>query len=458
MAGNNWAFIGANWGFPYPSWHHVALAGDRTKVALYIDGQELAGDQAGMGSGTSSFLFSIGGNVFNATGDWFRGEIDDVWLFSRALTEAEIQVLMKGPGGPGRATTPNPADEAVDVARDVTLGWTPGEFAAAHDVYFGTAFDDVNDAHRDNPLGTLVSQAQVGSTFDPAGLLEYGRTYFWRVDEVNAAPDNTIFKGQVWSFTTEPFAYPLSEVTAKASSAQNGMGPQNTVNGSGLNTDDQHSTESSQMWMTTDAKPHWIQFEFDKVYKLHELWVWNSNQMIEPFVGFGARNVAIDYSVDGTAWTALEGVPELARATGSPTYTANTVVDFGGVTAKFVKLTINSNWGGAAPQTGLSEVRFFQIPLLAREPQPAGNSIEPLYVTIEDSSGKSGTVVNPDAAATARTGWVQWKIPLSEFTAAGVKMNAVKSMTIGVGNKAAPKAGGTGTIYLDDIGYGRPQP
>ena len=46
-------------------------------------------------------------------------------------------------------------------------------------------------------------------------------------------------------------------------------------------------------------------------------------------------------------------------------------------------------------------------------------------------------------------------IPLSEFISAGVKMTAVKSLTIGVGNKAAPKAGGTGTMYLDDIGYGR---
>jgi hypothetical protein len=54
------------------------------------------------------------------------------------------------------------------------------------------------------------------------------------------------------------------------------------------------------------------------------------------------------------------------------------------------------------------------------------------------------------------TGWQQWKIPLSEFTSAGVKMNAVKTMTIGVGNKATPAAGGTGRLYIDDVGYGRP--
>jgi hypothetical protein len=37
-------------------------------------------------------------------------------------------------------------------------------------------------------------------------------------------------------------------------------------------------------------------------------------------------------------------------------------------------------------------------------------------------------------------------------------MTAVKSIVIGVGNKTSPTAGGTGVIYIDDIGYGRPLP
>ena len=41
-------------------------------------------------------------------------------------------------------------------------------------------------------------------------------------------------------------------------------------------------------------------------------------------------------------------------------YTANTIVSFAGVPAKYVKLTIEKTWGGIA-QTGLSEVRFFAI-------------------------------------------------------------------------------------------------
>jgi hypothetical protein len=103
--------------------------------------------------------------------------------------------------------------------------------------------------------------------------------------------------------------------------------------------------------------------------------VWNSNQMIEPLIGFGAKDVKVEYSADGSAWTAL-GDFEFAQATGAADYTANTTVAFAGIAAQFVKLTINSNWGGVMPQFGLSEVRFFSIPVTAQEPQPASGATD----------------------------------------------------------------------------------
>jgi len=61
---------------------------------------------------------------------------------------------------------------------------------------------------------------------------------------------------------------------------------------------------------------------------------------------------------------------EFVRAPGTPDYAHNSTVDFGGLTAKYVKLTAKSNWGGMLPQYGLSEVRFLYIPVRAREPYP----------------------------------------------------------------------------------------
>ena len=46
-------------------------------------------------------------------------------------------------------------------------------------------------------------------------------------------------------------------------------------------------------------------------------------------------------------------------------------VSFAGVSAKYVKLTVNSTWGGISGVTGLAEVRFYSIPVQARAPQPA---------------------------------------------------------------------------------------
>jgi hypothetical protein len=124
------------------------------------------------------------------------------------------------------------------------------------------------------------------------------------------------------------------------------------------------------MWLSAGVQPNWIQYEFDKVYQLYNLQVWNSNQVIEPFLGFGAKSVTIETSTDGATWTAVPDVPEFVQAPGAPDYAANTTVSLGGAMAKYVKLTITANWGGLTPQAGLSEVRFTYVPLRAYGPQP----------------------------------------------------------------------------------------
>jgi len=374
----------------------------------------------------------------------FVNQASGTWLKDRGLTCSEFIInwvaVKVGLGNKSLAADPVPADEAVDVPADALLSWTAGETAAAHDVYLGTSFEDVNNASRADPKGVLVSQDQTAASFDPEGLFEFGKVYYWRVDEVNGAPDNTVFKGEVWSFTAEPFSYPIKGVTATASSqSRTDTGPMNTVNGSGLNANDQASVTLTDMWMSGTTKPNWIQYEFDKVYKLDQLWVWNANQIVEAFVGFGAKDVTVEYSTDGATWTALEGVPEFARGAGDPSYTANTVVDFGGVEAKFVKLTINTNWGGVAPQVSLSEVRFFYVPVQAREPVPA------------DAAA--------DVALTSSLNWRPGRGATSHKVFFGVDADAVAAGTASAGTVTdhafAPAAMTFGTKYfwkVDEVG------
>jgi len=286
----------------------------------------------------------------------------------KMLGNAILSLLgLMGPAA--KVSDPKPAHAQTDAAQDIVLSWTPGIAGATHDVYFGTVSQSVSGASRTNPQGVLAGQNISGNEYDPAGLLEFGQTYYWRVDEVNGV-SLTISKGDVWSFTVEPYTYPIQNVTATASGSQSGMGPEKTIDGSGLNASDQHSIDSLSMWLSAGVSPSWIQYQFDQVYKLSELWVWNSNQAVENLTGFGARNVTVEYSVDGIAWNALAGVAEFAKAPGLATYTHGTVVRFGGAFAKYVRLTMNNSWGGG-PQAGLSEVRFSYVPVQARQPQPA---------------------------------------------------------------------------------------
>jgi len=100
-------------------------------------------------------------------------------------------------GSPGQATNPDPNDTAADVSTSATLSWTAGSAATSHDVYFGTT----------SP-GSFQGN-QTATTFDP-GTLSYDITYYWRIDEINAAGTTT---GNVWSFTTEAAPQPPGQAT-----------------------------------------------------------------------------------------------------------------------------------------------------------------------------------------------------------------------------------------------------
>jgi hypothetical protein len=103
------------------------------------------------------------------------------------------------------AWRPIPFNKAVSMELDVDLSWNSGIRADSHDVYFGTDFNDVNDATT-NTEGTYRGNQALGNTSYDPGTLEYGKTYYWRIDEVDDS-GSTIWKGDVWSFKTAPSEY-----------------------------------------------------------------------------------------------------------------------------------------------------------------------------------------------------------------------------------------------------------
>ena len=149
------------------------------------------------------------------------------------------------------------------------------------------------------------------------------------------------------------------------------------------------------------------------------------------------------YSSDGTTWTPNPWNPQTITM-GAGVYIGLAVTSHaaGAVTqAEFSAIATTGNVTGTWQSADLGPV------------QPAGNTPDPLYVTVKDSAGKSVTLPHPDAGAVTTGTWQQWKIPFSSLT--GVNAGKIKSLTIGVGDRTNPHHG-VGTIYIDDVQIGRP--
>jgi len=306
-------------------------------------------------------------------------------------------------GVPESAMNPNPADEAEYVSRDAVLRWSPGGYAEKNDVYLGTNFDDVNAASTSVDPAGVYKGRQDPNQFPAIGTvrLEIDETYYWRIDGVGAAPGNEIYRGIVWQFKVEPYAFAIDGGTigARASSSVAGKEPENTVNGSGLDeTGLLHGNiGDGTMWLSSrdGEQPTWIEYDLGKVYKLHEMWVWNSNDGLETSIGIGFKEVLIEYSVDGVEFKTLGTTHEFTQAPGEPDYAHNTTVDFDGTAARYIRLTANSNWFDILTQYSLSEVRFFYVPVQARDPKPGPEATDvPLDVTLNWTAGREAAEHN----------------------------------------------------------------
>ncbi len=97
---------------------------------------------------------------------------------------------------PALASNPSPDDKANNVSPDVALEWVAGEGAVSHDVYLGT--DETAMANATTSSGEFVCN-QTETIYDPPGLLDFGQTYYWRIDEIG----DTTLAGDIWSFPVD---------------------------------------------------------------------------------------------------------------------------------------------------------------------------------------------------------------------------------------------------------------
>jgi len=184
-------------------WHMVAATKDATGHKIYLDGVLRNSDTNTRDDNyATTRMISIGARGWtNPKIAFFNGTIDDVRIYSRALSADEIKQTMRGDAL--IAWNPQPQSAATLDIRDATsLTWSAGDTAAKHDVYFGQDRDAVKAADTTSPL---YQGRQAGTSFSLAGLVEFGGgSYYWRVDEVEA-DGTTVHKGVVWSFTVPAY-------------------------------------------------------------------------------------------------------------------------------------------------------------------------------------------------------------------------------------------------------------
>jgi hypothetical protein len=337
----------------------------------------------------------VAGQVYSIRMEWYDNTSSAVAQLSWQSASIPKQIIPAGPLQlPGRATGPYPTNTAVNVPQTPILHWIGSGSATHHEVYFGDDAAAVAEATAAAAGVYRDRQATAAVTYDP-GPLEWNKTYYWRVDEVNDVSPDSPWKGSVWSFTTADF----------------------------LVVDDFESY--------TDDSPN----------RIFQTWL-DGLGYTEPKVvqgngtGSTVGHVEAPFAERGIVHSGKQSLPMDYNNADAPYYSE----------AERTWAT-PQNWTVNGVNTLLLYVRG--VP---------SNSPANLYVVIEDGAGKSGVAVNPDPQAVRSAQWIAWQIPISEFTAAGVNLTAVKKVYLGVGNRSKPAAGGAGSLYIDDIWVTKPGP
>ena len=186
-------------------WSHAAATYDGSEMRLYHNGVEIMStNKTGTIQTDPTAAVAIGNGPLGDPGGLratFHGLIDDVRIYNKGVTAAEIPDIMRG--DTSLAWGPSPSNKAtVSINQATPLSWSPGDEAAQHDVYFGTDRDAVADA--DTSTAEVYRSRQSATSYTPPEGVEWGGgPYYWRIDEYNT--DGTISTGRIWSFTVADF-------------------------------------------------------------------------------------------------------------------------------------------------------------------------------------------------------------------------------------------------------------
>jgi len=283
-----------------------------------------------------------------------------------------------------KAFAPSPADGDLDVKQTAILNWSPGVYAASHELYFGTDEEAVKNADTGSP--EYIGTRNLGSeSYDP-GKLEWDTIYYWRVDEFNNVNPDSPWAGNLWSFTTANF------LVVDDFESYNDLNP-----------DDPESNRIFNAWLDGYGVP------------TNGSMVGHENPpFAEQTVVHGGRQ-SMPFSYDNSV----------------------------GYSEATLTLTYPRDW----TEKGVTTLTIWFI-------GDAANAAETLYVALNGNA----IVTNDNPNAAQVDTWTEWNIDLQVFADQGVNLTNVDTISLGLGNKNNPLAGGSGMMYFDDIRLYPPPP
>jgi hypothetical protein len=376
---------------------------------------------------------------------------------------------------PMTAYNPNPADSAESIELNTQLSWTGGFRTKLHTIYFGDNFDDVNNA-----AGGLL---QADATYSP-GALELSKTYYWRIDEFDSV---TTHKGEVWSFTTQgavgspnpangamdvtqiPILSWTAGIYADSHQVYFGTDKQAVKNadtnspeykGSGNLGSESYEPEKL-LWDTT------YYWRIDEANNANADSPWKGNLWSFTTANFLIVDDFESYNdLDPTdpasnrifmAWVDGFDDPSNGSLVGyaNPPFAEQTIVHNGN---QSMPLAYDNAVGKSETTSVLTYPRDWTekdvdtLTIWFRG--DTDNAAETLYVALNDSA----VVTNDNPNAAQAVAWTAWDIDLQAFADQGVNLANINSITLGLGNRSNPVAGGSGIMYFDDIRLYRPAP
>jgi hypothetical protein len=193
-------------------WQHVAATYDGSTARIYVDGA-LAASSTFTGNVGDSNTWRIGAYGSPATG-FFDGNVDDVRVYSRALSATEIQTDMASRIQPDRtpptlaSSTPAPDATGVGVGATVTAKFSEPVQPAT---VTSSTFLLKDSAGNTVPATISYDSSSRVASLKPQAALQYGSTYRAVLPSggVKDLSGNAVAAEASWSFTTESATAPL---------------------------------------------------------------------------------------------------------------------------------------------------------------------------------------------------------------------------------------------------------